>query len=582
MPYSPGYFTYLSDANGVYNRYAARFDSAVSFVDTTIHYRYYTQSFPLTDYPRSVLSQDVSFTGRKTSELVFQDNKFHIYTGEIPLGKISPLQNLQQSKYIQDLAEKEDKEKKESALKKLKPEIKVKRKKFVAVYENDVSPVKSDTMGVDISNYQISTDLVTGKTVMKRNVVLQPEITGGIIKLPKPRNYNVEYSVNQLVSQIDFSNLNVSYQPYLGYAGPIYQNAPTNALFIVGATDLLEDYRLMGGVRLNASLVNNEYLFGYANLKHRVDREVYFHRTGFDVSYSNAYVRHRIHDVHYVLSYPFTEVLALKFTGTVQYDKPYVLAYDYPTANMNADANTWAIGKSELVYDNTRTIGTNLMLGLRYKVFGEYYQLVNSPSSNMIVVGFDIRNYTRISRSFIWANRFAGSTSFGKEKLLYYMGGVDNWLSPKFNNVYQIDYTQNYAFQTLATSMRGFYQNARSGNSFALFSSELRFPVFRYIFNKPMRSDFLNNFQVVGFTDIGSAWQGLNPLTEDNTYYTRTISSPPLDITVKVQKDPLIAGYGFGLRSTIFGYFLRADWAWGVEDKVIQPYVFYLSLSLDF
>ncbi len=582
MSYSPGYFTFLSDANGVYNRYAARFDSTVAYVDTTVHYRYFTQTFPLTNYPRSVLSHDISFTGRKLSELVFEDDKYHIYTGDIPVGKINPLEKLDQSKYILEREAQAAKEKELEAAKKSKPEKKVKRKKFVPVYENDIPPATVDSAGVDISNYQISADLLTGKTSLKRTNILQPEITDGIIKLPKPRNYNVEYSVNQLISQLDFSYLNLSYQPYLGYAGPIYQNSPTNALFVIGATDLLEDYRLIGGVRLNASLVNNEYLLGYANLKRRLDREVYFHRTGFDVSYSNAYIRHRILELHYVLRYPFTEVLALKGTASVQYDMPYALAYDFPTANLNPEGDVWGILKGELVYDNSREIGTNLLLGLRYKIFGEYYQLVKKSSVNMIVVGFDVRKYTRIHRSFIWANRLAGSTSFGKNKLLYYMGGVDNWLNPSFNYEYQIDYTQNYAFQTLATSMRGFPQNVRSGNTFALLSSELRFPVFKYFFNKPLRSEFLNNFQVIGFTDIGSAWQGLNPLTEDNTYYTRYISSPPLDITVQVQKDPLIAGYGFGLRSTLFGYFLRADWAWGIEDQVVQPRIFYISLSLDF
>jgi len=582
MSFSPGYFTYLSDANGVYNRYAARFDSTVSYVDTIVHYRYFTQSFPLTNYPRSILTQEISYMGRKTSELVFEDNKYSIYLGEIPVGKLSPLQNLEPSKYMQILEAKEETKKKEALLKKAKPESKEKRKRFVPVYENDISPIKPDTSGIDINNYQISGDISVSKPSLFQSKVLSPENTGGIIKLPKPRNYNVEFSVNQLVSQLDFSYLNLSYQPYLGYAGPVYQNSPTNALFVVGATDLLEDYRMIGGIRLNTSLVNNEYLFGYANLKHRIDREVYFHRTGFDVSYSNAYIRTRIHELHYVLRYAFTEVLALKGTATIQYNKPYVMAYDYPTANMTAEGSTWAIGKGELVYDNSREIGTNLLVGLRYKVFGEYYQLVKKPSVNMIVVGFDVRNYTRIHRSFIWANRLSGSTSFGKNKLLYYMGGVDNWLAPRFDSEYQIDYTQNYAFQTLATNMRGFVQNARSGNTFALLSSELRFPVFRYFLNKPLRSEFLNNFQIVGFTDIGSAWQGLNPLTEENTYYTRNISSPPLAITVQVQKDPLIAGYGFGLRSTLFGYFLRADWAWGIEDQVIQPYVFYLSLSLDF
>jgi len=576
VAYSPGYFTYLSDANGVYNRYAARFDSTVAYVDTTVHYRYYTQTFPVTNYPRSVLSQDVSYTGRKTAELVFENNKYHIYTGDIPTG-ISPIQNLETSKYMRILEEKADKEKKEAALRKLMPELKIKRKRFVAVYENDISPVSKDTSGVDINNYQLS-----GKIGISKNKVLQPDISNAIIKLPQTRNYNVEYSVSQLVSQLDFSYLNLSYQPYLGYSGPVYQNSPTNALFVVGATDLLEDYRIIGGVRINASLIHNEYLFGFSNLKHRLDREVYFHRTGFDVSYTNAYVRHRIHELHYVLTYPFTEVMAVKFTSSLQYDQPYVLAYDMPTAKMSADGNIWAIAKGEWIYDNTRELGTNLLLGLRYKFFSEYYQLVKKPSVNMITAGFDIRHYTRIHRSFIWANRFAGGTSFGKNKLLYYMGGVDNWLMPEFNYEYQIDYTQNYAFQTLATSMRGFKQNARSGNTFALFSSELRFPVFKYFLNKPLRSEFLNNFQVIGFTDIGSAWQGLNPMAEENTFYTKNISSPPLDITVQVQKDPLIAGYGFGLRSTLFGYFLRADWAWGIEDQVIQPRIFYLSLSLDF
>jgi len=123
LPYSPGYFTYLSDANGVYNRYAARFDSTVAYVDTTVHYRYYTQTFPLTNYPQSILSQDVSYVGRKTAELFRVDNKYHIYSGEIPVGPIVPLQGLGQTKYMADLQEKAQKEKKEEALRKLNVEL---------------------------------------------------------------------------------------------------------------------------------------------------------------------------------------------------------------------------------------------------------------------------------------------------------------------------------------------------------------------------------------------------------------------------------------------------------------------------
>jgi hypothetical protein len=48
---------------------------------------------------------------------------------------------------------------------------------------------------------------------------LQPDISNAIIKLPQTRNYNVEYSVSQLVSQLDFSYLNLSYQPTSGIRG---------------------------------------------------------------------------------------------------------------------------------------------------------------------------------------------------------------------------------------------------------------------------------------------------------------------------------------------------------------------------
>ena len=162
------------------------------------------------------------------------------------------------------------------------------------------------------------------------------------------------------------------------------------------------------------------------------------------------------------------------------------------------------------------------------------------------------------------------------------MGGVDNWLFPKFDQLTPIDFSQNYAYQTLATNMRGFNQNIRNGNNFIVINSELRFPVFRYFFNRPIKSDFLNNFQIIGFGDIGTAWTGLNPYSNENSLYTRIIQNGPLKITVELQKDPIVGGFGFGVRSRLLGYFIRADWAWGVEDGIIKPSIFYLSLSLDF
>ena len=54
------------------------------------------------------------------------------------------------------------------------------------------------------------------------------------------------------------------------------------------------------------------------------------------------------------------------------------------------------------------------------------------------------------------------------------------------------------------------------------------------------------------------------------------------NIIIDKKRDPVVWGYGFGLRSRLLGYFVRADWAWGIENNMVMPNVFYLSLSLDF
>jgi len=87
---------------------------------------------------------------------------------------------------------------------------------------------------------------------------------------------------------------------------------------------------------------------------------------------------------------------------------------------------------------------------------------------------------------------------------------------------------------------------------------------------------------VVGFGDIGTAWTGRSPYDSTSSLNNRTILNQPFTITIISQHEPIVGGYGFGIRSRLLGYFVRADWAWGVEDYIVQPSIFYLSLSLDF
>ena len=179
--------------------------------------------------------------------------------------------------------------------------------------------------------------------------------------------------------------------------------------------------------------------------------------------------------------------------------------------------------------------------------------------------------------------RFAGSKSIGSNPLVYYLGGVDEWWkSNLFDENTPIDNSQNYGFQALGANMRGFLQNVRNGNNFAVMNNEVRVPIFSYLINRPIQSNFIRNFQVVGFGDIGTAWIGDSPFAEDNPFNNEVLVNGPITLTYENINDPIVGGFGFGFRSTLLGYFIRADWGWGVENGVVSDEsLFMFSLSLD-
>ena len=592
MPYRDGYFCYLSDESGIYNRYLARFDSAITFIDTATHYRYFTLSYPVTNYDRNILEQETSPRSDKITTVSFRNNHYSLFTEDMILPRAAAPVNLQNT-FFEDLSLKKttgiietgQKDSLEKA-QEIRPE---KKKHFVTVRESeipgDVLEQRKDQalrilQGLDTIPTS-STD-TTQKRKIPAGLRFGEKDTLDPFAKAKQLNYNVEYSIDQMVTQIDFNYLNSSYQPFTNSLSPIFINPGLNALFMVGVTDLMEDHRLTGGIRLNFNLINNEYLLSYSNLRRRIDHQFVFHRVSLEEASYYSFIRHRIHELFYIMTYPFSPVLNLKATGMIRYDRAVFLSTDQYNLKQPDINKYWGVIKAELTYDNTRNVGLNLYNGTRYKLFSEYYHLLNANKTNMVTIGGDFRHYMKIHRSMILALRLAAGTSFGYNKLVYYMGGVDNWLFPRFNLNTTVSQDQNYAFQTLATNMRGFDQNIRNGNSFFVVNAELRLPVFRYFFNRPVRSDILNNFQVVAFGDIGTAWTGATPYSGDNELFTTYIYRKPLFIKVELLKEPIVEGFGFGLRTRIFGYFIRGDLAWGIEDGRVRQPIFYLSLSLDF
>ena len=560
-PYFGNNYSYLAPAEGIYNRYVARIDSTVSSVDTIIHYRYFTVSHPVANYPVHALDYQVNAKAKQFHTLTMLNGKPALLFGGqeddmiFPgLGYLAPIDT-----------------------EALGPVVK--------------GTGKKDSLGpddIDINNYVFDDEKRDYK--FEREVVKieekKPETpaadsaaVAGEFKMPRSGNYRLNFAIDYVLSQVDNSFTSQFYQPL---TGPNSINPGISGLIKMGISDLFEDYKMVGGVRLSGNLTNNDYGIMAENLTKRLDKRITLQRQGQRRIEGFSIRQIHTHLAEYRVSWPFNELTSLRATAIYRMDRFVALSTDLINLGRPTTMRHNAGVRLELVFDNTINRGLNLFNGTRAKAFAEYYRIPDTDGTDLGVLGFDIRHYQKIHRDLIYAFRFGANTSFGSRKLLHFLGGVDNWLFQRIDETLPVDPDQGYAYQTLASPMRGFWLNSRNGSTFGIINQEIRFPVFKYALNKPIRSDFIENFQMVAFNDIGSAWTGLNPYSDDNTFNITEYEGNPITVRIQNNRDPVIYSYGFGLRSRVLGYFVRADWAWGVDDGVLLPRVFHLSLNLDF
>lgn len=560
-------YYYTAAPNNLKNRYKAMRDSAISRIDTAFHYRYFTRVEQITNYKRNIEESDYASEADQFVELMYYEKKFRVFKEHVP--------DLDKEGMKEEKAPEEE------------PGMFKDYESMMEVYY-EAKPIGPDSTRerIDIYNYQFSfSKNAQEKQEKSRFLVIDTSASKKpqLRAIPQQRNYSVNFTATNLVSAMDFDFANQLYQPFNG--GP-FVNPGMGALLKVGVLDLFEDFKLEGGMRYGLGGNNTEFFISLDDRKRRLDKRYTYQRQ--HITYVNDFSAERLHinKLSYEAKYPFSETFSLRGTASVRSDRLVFLSTDINRLNRNDEYEIRVGAKLELIYDNTRVKGLNLYHGTRFKLFAERYQMTSLFDQDLNVLGLDFRHYQKIHRDMIFAIRGAWSTSLGAQKLIYYLGSVDNWVvitdRERFDRQTQIATDQNYRFQTIGTNMRGFIQNIRNGNSFAVINSEIRWPVFKYFSNRPLKSEFATNFQLVAFGDVGSAWTGWNPYSESNQFNTYVIEKAPLTIYLDNKKDPIVASYGAGLRAKLWGYFVRLDYAWGVEDRRVQQPITHLSLGLDF
>ncbi|GAB3519007.1 BamA/TamA family outer membrane protein [Emticicia fontis] len=371
--------------------------------------------------------------------------------------------------------------------------------------------------------------------------------------------------------------------------------------------DLLENHNIKLGLFVTPILKNHDVFLEYNNNAKRVDwgfgimrrsislgeldsRSLYLFRPLGITTPSTAIVpmdrRLYYNKFSVYANYPFSRNLRVGIS-------PYLMTttdIDLAELGRKTLSSNYLGYKAELVYDNTTPLFSKVLLGTRAKVRLERNYSLNSSTENFSRLVIDARHYQRVLNSFIFAARLSYSRSLGSAPKETFLGGVENSIN---RSVEQINGQgtgiprdlRDILFYDYAGNLRGFNFAKLYGTSHLLTNFELRLPLAQYFSKGSLTSNFLRNMQFVGFSDIGTAWYGnKGPFNRQNSLNTEVIGggANPFRATVTNFKNPFLIGYGMGVRTTILGYLVKADYAWGLEDKEVGKPKLYISLGYDF
>ncbi|WP_033317013.1 WD-40-like repeat-containing protein [Pontibacter roseus] len=433
---------------------------------------------------------------------------------------------------------------------------------------------------VDIENYQFESDQKEQEqqqeAAAKKPAAPRTRTTEGGVPIAGPVDYDLRFSVQEVITS-------VYADPQLGFG----------LVGGVNMSDLFENHHIKGSAFLRTDLETSRMFAEYMNLKNRFDIGMQYRRdviVGEVQEVPGSVVRFGKHEFSPTLVYP------LSYSTSIRMQPKFVnTRFTYVNSFVTPDSVTnFGGGQIEFVFDNSVVRGVNMLEGSRMKAGILSLKSFGNSAGNFNKFYVDLRHYQKVHRQIILAGRIGYGAFFGNAPKNFLIGGMDNWLfasedDPTDRNAVTVRSPADLFYMEYATPLRGFNFNTRRGFKYLLGNLELRVPIVQYLYNAPIPSGFFRNLQLTAFADAGSAYNGSNPFTGNNSINTRVIggrinqtSTNPFEITVINYRNPFLLGYGFGARTTLFGVYGKVDMAWSEEDNSRKGPKFYVTLGYDF
>ncbi len=562
-------FFYLSNQKGITNlfRYSLKDSLYLQVSNFSKNIRNYDVNFDKNIF--------VYITLNEQKEQLFIDPNFDF--SQSSFTPLTPRQQIQQAKFLSAKRLEAAKKKNTESLliKKKVPFIELDSQKDSAKKDPPKKENTDETGLIDTDNYVFDKEVVKKKKKTGSFLSNYKRISH-VTKVKGPFNYEPIVSADNIVTSFVID-------PIRGFG--ILLEAQMN--------DMLGNHRFDAGAMLSLNdFKSGDVYLEYQFLKNLIDYSVRYERNSWFINEGGElrqkYAKNKI-EVAALLPFTTKARLAIKPSYT------YTRFQDLSPALLSGGivkpeqiGNSYAGITAEFVFDNSIVFGQNMLQGTRFKLRFSHNEALNDRDRTFSNLSFDFRHYQKIYKSLVFASRVYYGSFFGRYRHNYLLGGMDNWVfkqphaqanpwlpSPSVEN-------QDLYFLQHATSLRGYDFNTFYGSNVLFANFELRMPIASIFHSGPVGSSFINNFQLVGFFDIGSSWTGISPFNEGNNISTVVIEDDNFTAKIQTFKNPWLMGYGVGMRSVIFGYFMKFDLAFPYEDDQVGDTKFYITLGHDF
>ncbi len=556
---------YLNDKHGVINSFVVQENKEV-------HY-------PINNFGRNIIRHSVSQQGHNYVVMLYNNGAYevHLNSGDFLEPSQAYTTELKKKLTHQESIEEEveDKDEYDEGM------------KFVSRFE-DKEPLE-----------ELREDRFSGQLPFLSYPIISPDDhePGVIHKFNRHRILaaGLRFKLANVTTRLDNDVLFGGLEIFTGENDQVNQ-VPMGILAKATVDDLFEDYRFEGGVRFPTSFNGSEYFLVFDNDKYLIDKRFALYRRSLTENSNSEVIPFSKSKKETILGlyrwkYPFDIYNSISATSSLRFDRFYYKSTNEASLAAPVERDKRVGLRLEYIFDNSLAFKTNITHGSKIKFFVEAQNqfemdLIDgfdfeASEGFTTVIGYDARHYIPLLRESVIALRAVGATSIGSKRNIYYLGDVNNTFLPTYNQSIPVP-GDNFAFKSNVNHLRGFRSNIRNGTSFLLWNAELRIPLFRYMLAKNKGAAFFRDFHLVGFVDAGLAWHGSGPFDDKNALNTVTVQDPITLIEAQYFRDPLVVGYGWGVRTNILGYFVKLDYGIGIETRKTQSPRWHLSFGYDF